>query len=264
MSTDFDYLGDALKGSRRSVLVVVFLIAISPISSHSSEDPRLVFEVERWDYEEASFMSKTSKPALMGIAVESYGLQGEQSRFYSLRGHLGRTNYRSISTGFLDSAPLYRLQLEVGLKRPVNQSLDLLYGVGIRWLYDDAGGRLSSTGHASYDRESNYFYFPVGFRIPLGQGSLRAQYQFFVEGKQISHMTDIPGGSSNLSNKQTHGYGYELTYQSDYALGIYVRYWSIGDSSIDQYLTASGPVKAYEPANSTMEVGLRWMFDNFD
>ena len=259
---------DCSRTSLRVMVKVFFLLTVGvafyPLGSHASEDRRFVFEVERWDYEEPSFMSKTSAPALIGMAVESYGVQGEQSQFYSLRGHLGQTNYGSISTGSLDRTLLYRMQLETGLIRPVSQSLDLFYGLGFRWLYDSAGARLSSTGHASYDRESSYFYLPVGFRIPFSQGSLRGQYQFFVQGEQVSYMTDIPGGLSNLSNKQAHGYGYELTYQSDQALGVYVRYWSIGDSSIDQYLTDSGRVNAYEPANSTLEFGLRWVFSSLN
>lgn len=205
---------------------------------------------------------------MIGVAVESYGRQGAYSPFYSFpfysfRGHLGQADYSSDATGSLDRVPLYRLQFEAGLIRPVNQTLDLLYGIGFRWLYDDSGGRFSSTGHAGYDRESSYLYLPVGFRVPFSQGIPRGQYQFFIKGNQVSHMSDIPGGLSNLSNKQTHGYGYEITYQNDQTYGVYVRHWSIGDSSIDQYLTDSGPVKAYEPANSTMELGIRWTFNSF-
>ena len=264
MIGDSDYSRASLRVVREVFFLMTVGVAFYPLGSHASEDRRFVFEVERWDYEEPSFMSKTSAPALIGMAVESYGVQGERSQFYSLRGHLGQTNYRSISTGRLDRTPLYRMQLETGLIRPVSQSLDLFYGLGFRWLYDAAGGRLSSTGHAGYDRESSYFYLPVGFRIPFSQGSMRGQYQIFVQGTQVSHMTDIPGGLSNLSNKQTHGYGYELTYQTDQTFGVYVRYWSISDSSINQYRTDSGPVNAYEPANSTLELGLRRAFNGFD
>jgi len=264
MIGDSDYSRASLRVVREVFFLMTVGVAFYPLGSHASEDRRFVFEVERWGYEEPSFMSKTSAPALIGMAVESYGVQGERSQFYSLRGHLGQTNYSSISTGRLDRTPLYRMQLETGLIRPVSQSLDLFYGLGFRWLYDAAGGRLSSSGHAGYDRESNYFYLPVGFRTPFSQGSLRAQYQIFVQGTQVSHMTDIPGGLSNLSNKQTHGYGYELTYQTDQTFGVYVRYWSISDSSINQYRTDSGPVNAYEPANSTLELGLRWTFNGFD
>jgi len=259
-----DYFVVALRVVRQSLFMAIVLVAIGPMSSHSSEDLQLVFEVEHWEYDEPSFMQKTSKPPLIGVAVESYGRQGARSLFYSFRGHLGQTNYISDSTGSLDRVPLYRLQFETGLIRPTNQSLDLLYGIGFRWLYDDSGGLLSSTGHAGYDRESSYFYFPVGFRVPLGQGSLRGQYQVFINGNQVSHMADTPGGLSNLANKQAHGYGYELTYHSDQMFGVYVRYWSLGDSSINQYLTDSGPVNGYEPANSTLEFGLRWAFIGFD
>jgi len=190
---DFGYLVGALRVAKQSVFMAIVLIAILPMSSHSSEDLQLVFEIEHWEYDEPSFMQKTSKPPLIGVAVESCGRQGTYSPFYSFRGHLGQTDYSSDATGSLDRVPFYRLQFEAGLIRPVNQTLDLLYGIGFRWLYDDSGGRLSSTGQAGYDRESSYLYLPFGFRVPLGQGSLRGQYQFFIKGNQVSHMADIPG-----------------------------------------------------------------------
>jgi hypothetical protein len=230
------------------------------LSPNVFAEPKWVIELEQYEYKEPGVMRKTASPGFIGIGVETYRSQAEPGLFYAVRGHVGQTDYRSVTTGAINGDPSYRLQLEGGFSYPVNSSINVFSGLGFRWLLDDAGGRLSTTGHASYDRESRYLYLPVGIQIPLNGGYLRAKYQYFVQGQQVSYMTNVSGGLSNLSNRQDDGFGYELTYQSDSGWGAYTRYWSVSDSNIDRYLTTNGYVSAFEPRNETVELGIRLNF----
>jgi hypothetical protein len=65
-------------------------------------------------------------------------------------------------------------------------------GLGYRYLEDDAAGRISSTGHYGYLRESNYYYSPVGieavniFDKGWSAGAI-LEYDYFWKGKQKSY-----------------------------------------------------------------------------
>jgi len=135
--------------------------------------------------------------------------------------------------------------------------LSTLYaGIGYRYLNDDP----SSDPHG-YERESNYYYVPVGFEIDT---NLRAgwslaggiEYDYLLWGMQRSHLGFI------VENKQNDGYGYRASIRLqkksedvNFAIEPFFRYWDIDDSEVEYGFLI-------EPANETTEYGIQliWMF----
>ncbi len=140
-------------------------------------------------------------------------------------------------------------------------------GLGYRYLLDDNGGRYTSTGNWGYDRESTYYYVPMGVEVvkPLSSkwsAQCRAEYDWFLSGQQRSHNEDDPNGNytQTLVNRQTDGYGargslklFREGESLDFFLEPFVRYWHIEDSK----LNCTDETCGIEPNNRTHEYGLR-------
>ena len=143
-------------------------------------------------------------------------------------------------------------------------------GFGYRYLKDDSAGRVSSTGHLGYSRESNYYYSPIGIEVvqvlnrqwSVG-GAL--EYDFFWAGVQQSNLRDVDSSLSNARNDQNSGYGLRASFvvkrQTGWgylAMEPFIRYWKIDDSA-EQVITQSGiPVAVgWEPHNRTTEIGFK-------
>jgi len=146
-------------------------------------------------------------------------------------------------------------------------------GFGYRWLYDDSGGHVSTTGAYGYDRESNYYYTPLGIETysDLGNGwswGMTAEFDYFWEGRQYSYLSDAsPVYYSDADNKQNDGYGLRgsvrLQKKGDtvsFVFEPFVRYWEIDKSDYDYVLYGGVPNSAvYEPKNETIEIGALFM-----
>jgi len=146
-------------------------------------------------------------------------------------------------------------------------------GIGYRYLNDN-----SSTA-GSYERESNYYYLPLGVEINniLNTGNKKdwiveaiLEYDFFMGGKQISHLSDADPGLNDISNIQDNGYGYRIslklqkkTEHADFVIEPFLRYWNIRESEIAE-LNYYGAFYSYgvEPKNNTTELGVMfgWKF----
>jgi hypothetical protein len=128
-------------------------------------------------------------------------------------------------------------------------------GFGYRYLNDDP-----SFDPSGYERESNYLYVPVGYKL---DGSFRNRWSWgarfetdiLVWGKQYSHMSDVPG-YQDVDNRQHKGYGLRgaVRFQNKTEKRIiliepFIRYWNIEDSDVDSGF--------YEPANRTTEFGVQ-------
>ncbi|HOY10717.1 MAG TPA: hypothetical protein PLB05_11690 [Candidatus Omnitrophota bacterium] len=207
----------------------------------------------------------------------------------------GEVDYDSSSTGSIDGITDESTEIRGLICYEIvfsdQTTLTPYSGFGYRSLTDDNRGRYSSTGHWGYLRESKYFYIPVGFELSQNIKErwvlrLKGEYDFFLEGKQESHMED--GGATMLSetdgkyyvldtlkNAQDIGMGIRgsirLERQSDrfdFFLEPYARYWHIKDSDHVQLTSEGGsilwyhdsgltiPYMAYEPDNNTLEYGL--------
>jgi hypothetical protein len=140
-------------------------------------------------------------------------------------------------------------------------------GLGYRYLNDN------SSASGSYERESNYYYIPLGVEINniLNANEKRdwivgaiLEYDLFIGGKQISHLSDADPGFNDISNVQDGGYGYRLSLklrkkseQVDFVIEPFIRYWSIKESDsvpLNYYGTFCG--YGVEPKNNTRELGI--------
>ncbi|MGE5307530.1 MAG: hypothetical protein ACM3OC_00390 [Deltaproteobacteria bacterium] len=241
--------------------------------------------VSNFEYKEPGVMKNT------GIM---YGLNGAMStllgRWYlAIEGNIegGTVDYTSVNTGSSNGDTNFLAELRglggVELVGPSGNfsgrswSLIPYTGVGYRYLNNDSAGRLTSTGHAGYDRESNYIYSPLGIQLTkfLGSGGIdnpegwsvgaKGEYDFFWWGRQISHLSDADPFFSDLRNTQTKGYGYRASVflkksNPDWDLKIepYFTYWNIKKSDTST-IYGGGTVWGYgwEPKNTTTEAGVR-------
>lgn len=154
-----------------------------------------------------------------------------------------------------------------GLSR--GTSLLPYFGFGYRYLNDDMGGRVTSTGAHGYERESNYYYSPLGVFLDTGLAgdvSLRAclEYDHFWQGRQLSRLSDV-SGYSDVRNKQQKGYGLRASLRvskkarrCQVSAEPFVRYWNIRRSKESEviyngFVSGTG----IEPKNNSVECGVR-------
>lgn len=159
-----------------------------------------------------------------------------------------------------------------------NNSIVLYSGFGYRYLNDDDDGQLvivGSTGFYGYEREANYYYIPIGFEFatPLNDRwsvKTKGEYDWFIQGKQVSHLSDgnvyLSPGSLNedATNKQETGYGLRGSLQFirdteflKLVLEPFVRFWAIDDSEVKTIILQGSPTAVLEPENQTLEYGFK-------
>ena len=156
----------------------------------------------------------------------------------------------------------YKGRLEYYLSNNFGGANDLksFIGLGYRFLLDDSGFKKSSTNHLGYDRLSQYNYIPIGAIWYINENlSLKSQYNYFIEGKQISYVNEILPNEypSNTENIQRVGYGIDLTLRSKlnnkWSTYGFFRSWNIEDSDV---VSCSALIYCYEPKNQTHEIGV--------
>ena len=156
-------------------------------------------------------------------------------------------------------------RLLVGKDVPFDDYLLSFYsGAGVRSLFNDARG-ITSTGALGYRRDSSYVYLPLGLTHRMGWGggdariSTSLEYDHFMEGQQVSHVTDA-GANSDLTNHQRNGFGLRLmvAYETeDWSLGGFYNYWNIQQSESATFVQLPYIVTGYEPLNITREAGIQ-------
>lgn len=183
----------------------------------------------------------------------------------------GRVDYKN--SGTIDNIRDYMIEVRglIGSVFYRRKTAVIPYlGFGYRYLNDDSGGKISSTGAYGYERESNYYYMPIGanFITDLNQGwffETTLEYDIFIKGKQISHLSDVTPAYNDLRNRQKNGYGLRGSLRLrkefgivDFVLEPFIRYWNIKKSE-DAYITYSGVIigYGYEPKNNSREYGLK-------
>ena len=185
----------------------------------------------------------------------------------------GHVDYSSYDSGNLnnipDSTAEFRFLLGPDIPASETSFLTLYSGIGYRYLNDDSSGMTSTTGYSGYDRESNYFYSPIGIdaSICLENGwsvGIILEYDIFWRGKQISHLSDADPNFNDPENAQKRGYGIRWSVefrktgeQVDFVIEPFIRYWNIKKSE-DANLTYGGVPfgTGYEPENNSTEVGI--------
>ena len=286
-----------MKNWKVAVVVLGMVILSGPVLSADDQTAKVFkptsinvgTEFSYFHYEEPDFME--DKGYLYGVfanvshrisqnqPIKSLGdifANGNTLNAYELDGRLsfGYVDYESRSTGSLDDIRDYIFELRgtAGYDMPLCNAFTLTpyVGLGYRYLNDDSGGKRTTTGAAGYERESNYFYLPLGIKglATLGNGwsvGLSGEYDIFLYGRQISHLSDAVAGLGDVENDQDSGYGLRAslkvmkeTATANFFIEPFVRYWNVDDSEISP-VTYNGVLAGFglEPENNSMEVGFR-------
>jgi hypothetical protein len=222
--------------------------------------------VSAYQYQEPEIMSL--KGAKMGLDLHAVkALQNDLFIRGDLRFAFGTVDYSGSGTASGEPDWYIETRGLVGKDWEINEMVLAAYtGLGYRYLFNDGRG-ITSTGYGGYRRESNYLYLPIGIihRIALkDQARLEStlEYDDLLTGTQISSLSDVGGGYSDVTNNQSSGYGLRLSamYQKNkWAIGPYVYYWNIGQSDIVPEIQNGVPTGygLVEPKNNTVEFGLK-------
>jgi hypothetical protein len=242
----------------RGLLVSLYLVSSCAVAKDITS-PTWFYDLHYYKYEEPGLMNeKSSWPSVTLGYRNLKSLQQPNAKDFSGQAEVTLGLVKYSGSGTLDTS-YSKLQLEAYY--PVYQSFYV--GLGYRRLMNPMGGELTSTGAAGYDRLSQYFYMPIGKAFDSADGTLKAQFNVFLRGKQTSYFTQISGYGNDLENTQDKGYGLDISYAPKAGFWeIYWRYWNIADSdSVNVYLSNGSLYgTGKEPKNTTNELGIRFAF----
>ncbi len=192
-----------------------------------------------------------------------------------LRYATGKDDYdgSNIFKGMKDYT--YEVRGVLGKDLNIGHDVRVMPYVGVATRYLNNGLQANQPG--GYNRESRYFYVPVGLESHLGLPHTLGlvstlEYDYFIGGRQISHAEDVKDGSGTSvgydtnNNVQRKGFGLradlsvvkELLH-TRVSFGPFYRYWKIEDSNTvleTKHGIATGLIVT-EPANVTREFGLK-------
>jgi len=181
----------------------------------------------------------------------------------------GHNDY--TGSGTKDDNPYYYAELRGTFGKDFENdaySLSPYTGIGYRYSRDDLQG-VTSTGAVGYRRESQYWYIPLGVthRMRLKASarlSTTFEFDYFLQGRQKSYLSDTSALLPDLTNDQNEGYGLRgsIYYEKgSWSIGPWFYYWHIDQSeTAAATVTVSGtPVTMFfvEPRNTTTEFGIR-------
>lgn len=152
--------------------------------------------------------------------------------------------------------------------KKIKQRSFVFSGLGYRYLSDDL-----SVETGGYLRESNYLYLPLGagmIAINILKGKvhdiihMQFEYDYLLEGLQISHFSDIDPGLNDIENVQKKGWGLKIhldkiLYLENVKIGptISMSFWAIENSETAPiYYNGQLAGYAMEPENAFIEVSL--------
>ena len=253
--------------------LITLSIALS-ICSTITQSAELTLDITSYTYREVDsndnfFMEDKSAPFFYSVGLRNWGdakatsnTKGTDLSFlYTLEYSFGNVDYSSAGTGTMKKQ-YYKGRLEYYLStssKVVANDLLPYIGLGYRDLLDDSGFKTSSTNHLGYDRLSKYYYLPIGAIWYISDSlSLKSQYNYFLEGKQISLLNEILPNiyTVNPENTQRLGWGIDLTLRSKlnskWSTYGFFRSWYIEDSDA---VSCSALIYCMEPKNQTHEIG---------
>lgn len=237
-----------------------------PLKKHTFE---IGPEISYRTYKEPDVMKE--KGWMYGL-ISSYAYHNKLMLKVEGRGNWGEVDYSN--SGKVDDIDDYMLEGRglVGYDFLIAQvhSITPYLGVGYRYLNDDISGKISTTGARGYERESNYFYSPIGLEINV---QLRndlyvrnlMEFDYFWRGGQKSHLSDVYPAYNDIRNTQKKGYGLRgyigfliVTKKIDFEAGPFIIYWNIEDSEYETLTLYGIPYATFwEPKNRTTEIGFK-------
>jgi hypothetical protein len=223
---------------------------------------------------------KYEEPGVMEQKGLMYGISGAYSYHNNImlgvdaKLSYGQVDYKNSGTINNIDDLMFEIRAVGGYDFKLTDSLILTPYIGIayRYLRDDSGGRISSTGAAGYLRESNYYYSPIGITLTNDLRNSWAigfavEYDLFWKGIQKSYLSDVDPRANNPENNQNSGYGVKGSIIVKKSTGRvtllfepFIRYWNIAESD-KQKITLSGVDTGwvlYEPKNNSTEIGLKF------
>lgn len=251
------------------------LRASSTVQGNSFE---IAPSLSHFTYKEPGYMQNSG--VMYGVSV-AYSLRGHNYGLFDvLRTEAdaawGSVDYTSLRTGTMQGVPDSKFETRVlfGQNLFDNGSVVMVQylGFGYRRLTDNSYGMTSTTGSRGYDRQSNYYYSPIGVEISSSfkdgwslDGSF--EYDLFWYGTQVnSHYTPLP----TFTNHQSVGYGLRASVKVTKKIGNasllsfepFFRYWNINDSELARYKATSELVVhdssgIIEPQNNSKEYGIK-------
>ena len=265
------YIKSAVYAISRNLIVASVSCSFYSQIALSAE---LTLDLSSYSYREVDqndnfFMEDKSAPFLFSLGIRNWGDHKSISQkrssnwmaLYTLEYSFGNIDYTSAGTGTMKKE-YYQSRLEYyisTISRVGANDLRPYIGLGYRDLLDDSGFKRSSTNHLGYDRLSQYYYIPIGAVWYLNEKvSLKSQYNYFLEGKQISFLNEVLPNtySVNPKNIQRIGWGIDLTLRSKlndkWSTYGFFRSWNIEDSDSP---ACSPFIYCMEPKNQTHEIG---------
>ncbi|MFA4991487.1 MAG: hypothetical protein WC569_02790 [Candidatus Omnitrophota bacterium] len=271
----------------KKLLLLAACFIVAGRCGFAEEEESCVFdfgtEISNIKYEEPGVMKEEG--VMYGIAA-SYTYRNAYMLRADGRYASGQVDYKN--SGTLNDIDDYILELRglVGydLSKNKTKTFTPYAGFGYRYLLDDQGGMTTSTGAKGYDRESNYFYSPIGIETTNSFNNgwtmgATLEYDYFWKGKQKSYLSDarlydpITGyyTYNDIENSQDSGYGVRGSMKLekkgkklDFGVEPYIRYWKIKQSDVtaDSVISEDGLwliTSAFvEPKNESTEVGVRF------
>ena len=256
--------------SRIATFAVLVLLGLWPVLVQAQTPPGWEIGAEGYyyAYREPHFVAQTG-PTL-GVNA-SYTLKRQQL-FLTLNGigDVGKLNYASSGTGQTRGIWNYtgdlRALVGTDVAGPGDTTLSPYTGLGYRLLFDQAGGRSTTTGAVGYDRLSQYLYLPIGLTVGVTSGAWSfkptVEFDYLIQGWQTSYLSEV-GFDNDPVNRQPHGYGLRASFLAEtptrygrLSFGPFVRYWNI-ENSVNATVNAAGhpALIVFEPANNTLEAG---------
>ena len=229
-------------------------------------------------YEEPDVMEETG---FMAGVFADYSAHYTQGIVFGADGTLsaGQVDYDSVSTGSIDGIDDFMGEVRGSVGYDIAMSGETratpYVGFGYRFLRDETGGMISTTGAAGYDRETEYLYVPVGIKTMSNLNSdwkfgFNIEYDVFIDGTQKSELGDVVAGVDTLENDQDDGYGVRGSIKlvktgEKYSILVepFIRYWNIEDSDLQSVSIGGTPIGivGIEPENNSFEAGFKVGFN---
>ncbi|WP_024871384.1 hypothetical protein [Tolumonas lignilytica] len=233
------------------------------LSTNSGQE--LGLSVSSYKYEEPNVDVKNDGIKIGADYTTALSFQNEW--FLKLNGRIayGTVDYTGSGTAKNNPDYYYELRPLIGNDRWLGNSVLAPYaGFGFRYLYNDSRG-MTSTGYWGYQRESRYYYVPVGVthRFSLDSRSIlesMVEFDYLIRGQQKSRLSDVSPSYPDADNRQNSGYG--IKFSSMYrahglAIGPYIDYWNINDSEVSTAVSGNTIYSGFEPQNTTFEFGIK-------
>jgi hypothetical protein len=219
-------------------------------------------------YEEPGIMEERGK--MVGVSFDFASRLNKFMVKFDSRFTVGNVDYASDRADFMWSIRNYNVETRIAFGRDFQRHqwrFTPYLGLGFRYLFDDPGGRQSDAYRWGYDRESRYFYSPIGLETefhlkPEWFLYLTGEYDWFWHGWQHSHLEDVYPQYNTLKNKQHGGWGARESIRLMKDLGrcaFFIessfRYWNIDNSDIAIITLDGVPVgRGIEPFNQSREL----------